>query len=261
MAQQIVAHMSPHRIYVEPFCGTAAVLFAKPRAAFELLNDRDEYIVTLMRVVRDRPDELAAALAMTPYSRAEYQYSDPETAPDDLEVARRACVRIGQSFAKAGLAEPSKGWRISVRGGRACGLTWRDIPDKILAACERLRGVHLECNDATAIVERYGAEPDALLYVDPPYVGGSRKTPKIYRHEMGGETEHRALGGALAECKAHVLLSGYHSPLYDEMFGDWHRVEFSAQANNNGTVGAQQARTEVLWSNRPLATQLALESA
>lgn len=251
MAAQIVERMQPHSIYVEPFCGTAAVLLNKPRVAFEMINDVDREVVTLMRVVRDQPDELARALALTPYSRQEYKDADPKTADDDLEIARRTAVRIGQSFAKVGLADHTKGWRVSVRGGRACGLTWADVPDKILQACDRLRGVHIENGPALGLIERYGVEPDGLLYVDPPYVGTTRARA-IYAHEMGDESDHRALAEALSACKAHVLLSGYHSPLYDEMYEAWPRAEFRAVANHNGNSGADVQRVEVLWSNRPL---------
>ena len=40
LAPWIIAHMPPHATYVEPFCGSCAVLFAKPRAAHELVSDR-----------------------------------------------------------------------------------------------------------------------------------------------------------------------------------------------------------------------------
>jgi DNA adenine methylase len=46
-----------------------------------------------------------------------------------------------------------------------------------------------------------------------------------------------------------VVLSGYDSPLYAELYEGWHRAEMRAQACN-GSAGAR-ARTEVLWSNRP----------
>lgn len=41
MAAQIVALMPPHRSYLEPFFGSGAVLFNKPRSAIETVNDID----------------------------------------------------------------------------------------------------------------------------------------------------------------------------------------------------------------------------
>ena len=55
LARQIVALMPAHRVYLEPFAGGAAVLFAKPRAERETLNDLDGDIVRFWRAVRERP--------------------------------------------------------------------------------------------------------------------------------------------------------------------------------------------------------------
>lgn len=256
LADAIVATFGPHRTYLEPFCGTASVLFAKPRARYEIVNDIDGRLVTLLRVVRDRPADLARALALTPYGKAEYYAADPDAADlDDVEIARRVCVRVGQSFAKVGLAEPSKGWRISVRGGRSDALTFHDLPDRVMAACERLRGVYIENSPALPLITRYGAEEDGLLYVDPPYVGDTRNASRMYRHEMRDDDEHRHLADALKACAAHVVLSGYASDLYEDLYEGWHRIEMPARANHNGEVGSDVRRTEVLWSNRPPAAQ------
>jgi DNA adenine methylase len=80
---------------------------------------------------------------------------------------------------------------------------------------------------------------------------------------MRGEDGHRELAGALRECRADVILSGYASPLYDELYEGWHRHELRANCGNSPT---ERARTEVLWSSRPfpqgdLFDALGLESA
>lgn len=52
MAQEIVQIMPPHRSYLEPFAGSLAVLFNKPRSAIETVNDIDGDIVNFFRVLR-----------------------------------------------------------------------------------------------------------------------------------------------------------------------------------------------------------------
>ena len=59
---------------------------------------------------------------------------------------------------------------------------------------------------------------------------------------------HRAFADALNGCKASVVLSGYDSPLYAELFDGWHRLELKAPT----TLSGDTDRVEVLWSNRPL---------
>lgn len=90
-----------------------------------------------------------------------------------------------------------------------------------------------------------------FAYVDPPYLGSTRSSGS-YLHEMTSPSDHEDLAAALSACKATVILSGYGSTLYDTLFDGWARVEFSTMTGQGGT---NQARTEVLWSNRPLGAE------
>jgi DNA adenine methylase len=90
--------------------------------------------------------------------------------------------------------------------------------------------------------------------VDPPYLGSTRAFAN-YRHEMRGEEQHRELAAALADCRATVVLSGYGSPLYADLYEGWHRYATQASADN---AAGDRGRTEVLWANRPIGDQLDL---
>ncbi|HET8629306.1 MAG TPA: DNA adenine methylase, partial [Thermomicrobiales bacterium] len=94
LAPWIVAQFPPHRVYLEPYFGSGAVLFAKPPAPIELVNDLDSQVVNLFRVIRERPAELAQALALTPWAREEFTRAnaEPETT-DDVERARLFLVQ------------------------------------------------------------------------------------------------------------------------------------------------------------------------
>lgn len=119
------------------------------------------------------------------------------------------------------------------------------------AAAERLAKVSLECRAALDVIGAYGVQSRCLLMCDPPYLGTTR-TSINYQHEMPGEAEHRELAGALAVCRAAVVVCGYPSPLYDELYRGWHRAEIQTAT---GQAHAWNARTEVLWSNRPFPRQ------
>src|SRR5438034_8973448 len=90
-AAWIVSHLPAHTVYVEPYCGSAAIFFSKEPSEHEVLNDLSSSIVNLFRIIRERGDELAAAIAMTPWSREDYEAAELEYhgTGDALEDARR----------------------------------------------------------------------------------------------------------------------------------------------------------------------------
>jgi DNA adenine methylase len=256
IADRIVALLPRHEHYVEPFAGSLAVLLAKPRSAHETVNDLDGDLVTFWRVLRNRPDDLARVCALTPHGRAEHQaaYQDGDAELGDLERARRVWVLLSQG--RAGTLRRT-GWRYY----RDPAGTHSAMPDyltayvdRIPACARRLHGVSLECRDALDVINDYGREPAALIYADPPYLASTRQ-PGRYRVEMADDDAHRALADALHACRAAVVVSGYPSPLYDQIYAGWHRLAIPATTGQGGQRGA---RTEVLWSNRPLTEQATL---
>jgi DNA adenine methylase len=255
IADRIVSLLPGHGHYVEPFAGSLSVLLAKPVSAMETVNDLDGDLVTFWTVLRDRPDELIRACALTPHARAE-QAAAAEPSNDPLELARRTWVRLSQGRSAT---LRTTGWRHYVNpAGSNLGMPGylEAYVARMAAAAERLHGVSLECLPALDLITKYGAAADVLLYVDPPYLGTTRGWGANYRHELRGEDEHRELAATLDACRATVVLSGYHSPLYDELYAGWHRHEIATMTGNATTA---KARTEVLWSNRPLAVGLFAE--
>lgn len=244
-ADRIADLLPKHEHYVEPFAGSLAVLLAKPPSTWETVNDLDADLVTFWRILRDSPAELARAAALTPHSRAEHRQSDDLEVADDIERARRVWVRLSQS--RSNSMKPS-GWRF-----RTDPSMKTSMPDylnayaaRITVAAERLKNVSLESRDALAVIRDYGQHENACLYVDPPYLGSIRATG--YRHELLGDGQHVALADALNSCAASVILSGYASPLYEELFDGWHAVRIKGAT----TLSGDTDRVEVLWSNRPL---------
>jgi DNA adenine methylase len=252
LAAQIVDLLPAHRHYVEPFAGSLAVLLAKPTSLFETVNDLDGDLMTFWRVLRDQPDELTRLCALTPHSRAEYLAAYEREGTSDLERARRVWVYLTQG--RGGTLRRT-GWRhFQDPGSRGPA----SMPDYLAAYVERMRSaagrianVSLEQRDALELIADYGRHPEVLIYADPPYLGSTRSSLQ-YVVEMGADLEHRALAEVLKECRASVVLSGYASPLYDDVFADWDRHDISAYTGNGTHADRTDRRVEVLWSNRSL---------
>jgi DNA adenine methylase len=241
--------------YVEPYCGSLSVLLAKQRSPMETVNDLDGELMLFWRILRDRPDDLIRVCALTPHGRAE-MLAAHEPAEDELEQARRVWVRLSQSL---GGQLRKNGWRHYVNPGAKGNFgmpAYLDgYVDRMAAVAERLHAVSLESMPALDLIAKYGRHAEVLLYVDPPYLGTTREATTRYRHEMKTPAEHRDLASALTDCLATVVLSGYHSPLYDDLYDGWHVYE---QASMTGNGKGDKARVEVLWANRPIGDQLDL---
>lgn len=251
IAARIVALLPEHGHYVEPFAGSMAVLLAKQPSPMETVNDLDGELVNFWRVLRDRPEDLVRVCELTPHSRAELTAAW-EPAADDLERARRVWVRLTQG---RGGTMRRTGWRHSIADVSTSMPAYLDAyRGRLLPVAERIAGVTLECRPALELIATYGSRPAVLLYVDPPYLGTTRgDSNSRYGVEMRDPQQHRDLATALWDCTATVVLSGYDSPLYTELYEGWHQVQITTHTAN-GREG-QQARTEVLWSNRPFAVE------
>lgn len=245
LAGQIVPLFPSHRVYLEPFAGGAAVLFAKPRAERETLNDLDGTVMRFWRALRDRPDELAAALEATPYSRAEWHASRDMDVEDDVEAARRLMVNVDQSFSRSrqSWSPPSL---LADRRGRWQAGTWENLPPKLVAAARRLQGVALESGDGVEMIPRWDQQ-DTLIYVDPPYMGEHRLTmSKGYLVDADSDLWPRLVEALSRVRRAAVILSGY--PNAEAASLGWRRVDLrhsrTVQARAGGTLASAP---ETVW--------------
>ena len=227
----------PRRAYVEPCCGMLGVLLQRPKSPNEVVNDLDERIVTWWRMVRDQPEEFARRLKWTPFSRREYA-AQRERLDDPDPMTRAVAVHV----------VISQGIMHSTRGGSWRPPSVRNTPPPRYPDIERLHAriadVHLECRDAVDLLERWSKEPDAVIYLDPPY-------ESAYTDEYAALVDTSAAVEVLRRCRGAVAVSGYGSE-WDAL--DWRRVEYPVftpvgHGPDRGGIGSGSKRVEVLWCN------------
>jgi len=244
LADWIISHFPRHTCYCEPYSGAASVLIRKDPAFVEVYNDLNGMVVNFYKVLREQPDALIRAIALTPYSRAEYLDAQ-EPCDDPLENARRFAVWCWQGRGRGGVVEVG-GWRFmrsDTRGQTPCD-DWDDMAH-LYDIAARFKGVQIENGDALDCIRRYDA-PKTLFYVDPPYVQSTRSGrwgTSSYVHEMD-DNAHRELAGVLRNAQGMVIVSGYPSPLYDELYDGWVKVQTYTRADSKA---ADQVRLEALW--------------
>lgn len=258
LAPWIISHFPAHRVYVEPFGGAWSVGFQKPRSYAEIWNDLDDELWNLFRVLKDTAlsARLVEAISLTPFARAEFNEAY-RPSRNRVERARRLLVR---SFMGHGSDGASGLYRTSFRAasnrsGTTPAHDWQNYPPALVQVIERLRGVVIEHRPALQVMQRHDA-PDALHFVDPPYLAETRSRANrrpdnggVYRHELT-DAQHVELLEQLLELEGMVVLCGYPSEIYDELLPGWRRIDRKAFAD-----GALE-RTECLWLNPAITDRM-----
>ena len=240
MASQIISLMPRHRSYLEPFFGSGAVLFNKPRSAIETVNDIDGDIVNFFTVLRESADELAKAISLTPYARDVFDDAHNNRGETAFERAYKFAIRskMGHGFK----TYQKTGFKIDVyaRERSYCVDCWNKLPTQLAECAARLKDVQIENRPALDLIKKFNHD-NVLVYCDPPYLLNTRGG-KQYRYEMN-EQDHLELLAALCDHRGYVILSGYPSEMYDHELRGWHKVTKKSYNQNS------DPRTEVLWCN------------
>ena len=239
LARTIVGLMPPHEVYIEVFGGSAAVLFHKPRSRMEVYNDINGDVVNFFRVLRDSPEELARAVALTPWARAEYYEAQAALGKVDspVERARRLLVVHWMSHNPSAVV-----WRTGFRADRPDRLRrWVKLPGSLLTVASRLRGVIIEQMDFESIIEKYDSQ-STFFYCDPPYLCSTRHENTKYASDMPDD-DHARLADALASIRGTAIVSGYPTEEYRRLYEErgWGVVDVRV------TNMMMNEKTERLW--------------
>lgn len=251
LASWIIDHMPPHESYLEPFFGSGAVLFNKEPSRIETINDRDGEIVNFFRVCRDKPEELARAINLTPWARDELAACREETAYP-VERARRTAVTCHMTFGSRRCGKSFKhATGKNKDGGPDHAKLWAGVPKIVLEAAERLKYVQVENKPALELIRGFDG-PEVFIYLDPPYVKSTRTLHgDQYNFEMT-EKDHEELLKALVNSRAKIILSGYDNTLYNDYLTGWKKESIKARVERGGT------KTETIWYNYAQYEQIAI---
>ena len=245
LADWIIERMPPHIGYVEPFCGSGAVFFNKSKSRIETIADLDGSVVRFFKVCREKPEALAYALSLTPWSREEFLQSDfCDEQTDDVESARQFAVRCWQTFGAR--THCKTGWRNTtarqMNHGPDNPKMWKRLPAVVQQVADRLLDAQIENRPALEVIAHNDGS-EVLIYADPPYVKDTRTlNGDQYRFEMT-DADHEELLRVLLAHSGMVMLSGYDCEMYRDMLKGWRMESIRTKAERG------VSRTECLWIN------------
>lgn len=270
MAPVIVAELGKHTGYWEPFCGSLAVLFAKPDCKAEIVNDLHADLINLARVLAgpDSAVDLYGRVARTifheDFMEEARAFLESIVVADCNPIERAYWFVVCSWFGRNGTAgQPlnrvgrSFCVRYSTEGGDAA-TRWRSVTDSIPAWHMRLRNVTILNRDAFEIIPRIEDKPGIVIYCDPPYL--VKSTPYLHDFKdgfMGIGNDHERLAEMLRIFKkTRIVVSYYDHPALAHLYPGWTRRPVAATKymnNANKPMGGRGATAapEILLINGP----------
>jgi DNA adenine methylase len=254
MCSKIIPLIPEHTLYCEPFCGGAAIFFAKQPSKIEVLNDTNRELTNFYRIVKSDFTSLEKEIRITLHSRdlhrqASVVYNNPDMF-SELKRAWALWVMSSQSFG----SQLDAGWgydKISKNRTTKKITNSRNNFTEELAI--RLQNVSIECADACYIIHSRDTD-NSFFYCDPPYYNAN-----MGHYDGYSLTDFKELLETLSNIRGKFLLSSYPSEILDEYTrnNEWYRKTYNMRININAKFDTtNQRKTEVLTANYPLEKRL-----
>jgi len=241
---------APHKLYVEVFGGTGALLLAKPRSPYEVYNDLNSGFVDMFRVIRDEKKfkKFQRQVEYTPYAKEEWEASRDWKKLPRGSVERAVAFFVLMSLSFCGRMAQTPSLSRPTDKGTSPPRTYDRSKQRLSLLHDRLRGVVIEKESFEKLIPRYD-QKSTLFYCDPPYTPETRPGgANQYECEMTIE-QHKILVGVLNACKGKIILSGYANKTYEKL-QDFTRYDFECYTSTGGKSKAFGGkRLESVWIN------------
>lgn len=259
LLDDILPKIPPHSRYYEPFVGGAAVLLGL-RPEYAVINDSNSELINAYLVMRDKPEELIAALERhRDANSVDYFYEvrsldrDKETylRMSDVERAARTIYLNRTCF--NGL------YRVNKQGffNTPCG----KYKKAEIVNADRIRAIH-EYLSSNRIDIRCGDYKDALkhiragafVYFDPPYMPPENGDETFTSYTVDGfgidkQIELKQICDMLNEKGVKFMLSNSYCSFIRELYKDYHVGTVQARRNVSADAGKRILIDEVLVTN------------
>lgn len=212
LARTIIEMMPEHQAYVEVFGGAGWVLFKKTPSPVELINDINNDLVNLYRILKFHFEAFLAEFELQLFSRtifndlknSEYGLTDIQRAAKFYYLLRAAFgCQLDGSFTYS--RDRANRMRLGER-----------LRDHLLSIHERLQNVIVENASYDYVIKRMDAS-GTLFYLDPPYWD----CENVYGKGIWSKQDFYTLKEKLDQIQGKFILSLNDVPEVRELFRDY----------------------------------------
>ena len=200
--------------YVEPFCGSAAMLFHKEISPVEIINDIDNNIYSLFKVLINKEMfiEFKNLCDLTFYSEQLNKEFSIDLKKDIPIIERaykyfylnRTCYNGLGGFSSSSVIRRNMSKSVS---------DYLSSIDGLYNTHNRLSKVIIFNKDALQLIQKYDKE-NTFIYCDSPYANEVRSSGR-YNHDFTDEDQDNYLNTILNIKNAKLLISGYNCKRYE----------------------------------------------
>lgn len=219
LRNMIVPLIPEHTKYVEPFAGSSAIFFAKPKAEQNVLNDLDKDTIRGLRLLQNAPTDVESYPDLT--TRKEHQ--DYFTHPLKSKQGQIA-LRIIET------ADGFFGMKVEKPEGIYKHPSIRRKVRNIAEYKEKLKDVKITSEDYGKVIKANDGA-GSFFFLDPPYEESNKRM---------GYAEHKdfdfeRLADILSHIRGKFLMTINDSPRIRELFKSYNIRPFKALTNVSQT--------------------------
>ena len=221
MLNELVSIIPEHKVYAEPFMGSASLLLNHARSEVEIINDKDSELVHFMRMLADTTQTKSLFFRLNNlkfgkevFEKALQHHKNGCLGLKATERAVNFYTLVTQSF-HCGRKS------FSVKAYKDTRAYQEDINFYLPKVQKRLQGVTIKNMDGIELLKELVENENVFAFVDPPYRPSLRGkgARNIYGCEMS-EEDHIRLLETIQNAKCKIALCGYRSPegvdVYDQ---------------------------------------------
>lgn len=240
LATKLAPHVPKTKRYVEPFMGSAAIMFAKDPAPEEILTDVDPQKIFGMNFLKNVTDIQRQQLLKKNWNNSKEWFLKVRDWKPDNDVDRffRYMFLQWVSFGAMG-----KSWaRSAYEPGRAA----RYIEQRMPRFKERLKNVNIHLMDWKQSIQKFDS-PDTFFYLDPPHIGTDNKNADHFKEPSAQE-----LFQVISRIRGKWMMSNADVPDLRKLFAKFNVMSIGIPTQVNQISSAPRVRGELVISNFPM---------